>query len=520
MKRLLVLCLAVLAWSEASAAPCMPQRIAFSDLFRKGEWQRLDDSISEFRQNVDSGACSDGTLYESMLFAGNGDPALTALHDAWVAAMPNSAYALATRGRHFRQYAEHYRSHTPSAAQRARRIDNNQRAERDLLLALTIDPNFTITHTWLIEAAHTPEEAEKRATAGLAVAPHSYAIRWAHLFRQAPKWGGSLSAVERTAQLAREHEPKDARLRAFRGMVDYVYGDQHAENEEFNEALARADSALEKGDLNYARRLRAIALVELQRLEEAEKELVILEGRQFWPGWTLEMRAIIARERRDYVSATTYFRQSLDADFDPDIAASLAPALDYQGQPQQGFEVLAQALKKFPDHAHLLEPYVKSLVWVKRYREAIAGAEALFAIDPENSMAWFWGGAAHEQLGDLTSALKWMERAVEISPHWSYGQYELGRFYERKLSNDPKALQHYRLAKKQDRNPSALMLLSLACTADRLGYQDEAKEALQAAWPGCQQGDCNQATAEQGAWAQLAIAGKAVSSCQAEIDRD
>ncbi len=224
-----------------------------------------------------------------------------------------------------------------------------------------------------------------------------------------------LEAIERVL----EEEPEDVDALLMRANI------RHDLRSQFEEVLEDADRVLElEPEQREARVLRAVALLGLERVEDAEAALADLEltadDTALDPRAAAQLcagRAVFAKEKGEKEKAAEYFAQCLD-EF-PTHALVVDNALEYydeNGEPERSIEVLRTLLEKQPlaaSYRSALAGRLRAAGRASEAEELLLEATALRGSSPE--AAWVAVARHHAALEDYPAMASAYQRAVDVA---------------------------------------------------------------------------------------------------------
>lgn len=259
-------------WSrDAVAAYCrynLQPLIGFDEmqaLIEHGEAATLDRRLAEARRAGETNPALRGQLDRIYLRAfENGSFDIRPTLDAWKRQSPGSAYALAASGTAYVAMAAEARGsdyirNTPESNVRA--MENLlAEAAGDLRQAIHLDPTLAPAYTALIHAAGMDSsvgDVDAITRDALAHVPDDYSIYFRIMWHSQPKWGGSLAAMDATAQQAQRYAGTNPLLSILVGERACYQADEAGLKPD--EELARFTGALDRfasrGNLEWASQL-------------------------------------------------------------------------------------------------------------------------------------------------------------------------------------------------------------------------------------------------------------------------
>lgn len=506
---------AELASTAPDSVPGAGCRIPTASLIaqlRAQEFAKIEAALADLHAKVGKQTCSDRWLLAALTAFSNTEPALGASIERWVEQEPRSAYARAARGEHRYSVAMHQRGGRFSSRTPKSQLDAMNRAfegaSEDLRDAIALDETLLPAHARLMSiAAAGGGPLQERAVfeRAIAIAPHSFALRWTTLQRLQPKWGGSLEAIDAFLADTRAFEPRDPELRALRGFRQFAEADVLLSADRDAEAVERFNAALAISDLPWSRLRRARALLNLGRHEEAERAFRTLVAREEYLADAWYHLGRIAEKLGRREQALEFFGRSLAYDGgDPDVLRSTAWLAWVLGQHDAALAHLATATRVTPDRADVHALLGELLYLGKRNAEAAAALERATTLDPSNSQAWRYRGLTLLRLKDRQNAITAFGWAISKSPKDAQLRYERGFAYQRLFRDDDKALGDFREAARLSPQ-STTYQYSLASTAYR-AHDCDVVPAARAYVALCDAGRCRSDSPEKAAWARRVAA--------------
>lgn len=344
-------------------------RAALRSLLLHRRFDELTRYVEQLQAGFEKDPRCEGWPIDATHALGTGEPELTPLLDAWVAAAPKSFAPLLARGSHWESagWARRGGAVANETAQddfEAMR-DAFARAREDLGRAIALRPRLVAAYVLLYSAAmgsSDPAGMESAYRAAVAACPTCMAPRQSAIHSLEPRWGGSLDAM---TAFAASLPTRDApRLAFLRGYPDLERVTLLEEARRYGEVAAAADRMVAAGEHApfYWRRGRSKlrrspdeALVDLQRARElapGETEILVSVARAHQLARRWEASAIALREllRVDplHVKARRWF---------PDIVAGLgteAQRLASAGRETDALRLLDLAIDLSPDAEDLL----------------------------------------------------------------------------------------------------------------------------------------------------------------------
>ena len=189
-------------------------------LLQQGQYAELDRRLAAMLQDKLTKPDQLGVMDRAYdTWFDRGDLELRPLLENWKRAMPNSAFAYTASGISYfgmgkqARGGKYIRDTPDSNIEAMHRLV--ERAGEDLQHAIALDPRLTPAYAALIDASGygLGDAAVVRGrTEGLRVDPANFAIYNSLMFVSQPKWGGSLSAMTRTAREAATHAAQNPLL--------------------------------------------------------------------------------------------------------------------------------------------------------------------------------------------------------------------------------------------------------------------------------------------------------------------
>jgi len=198
---LLAVSLGFVAYLFGTAAPM--QVPSLTQMLSEKSYSALEQQLNDLQKDYLNSQGSNHALADALTNLGR--PGLVDTKqrlDDWVAAMPQSAFALATRGQYRHEVAWMYRGtnywNKVPEKRRAQFMNNLNRSWDDLWAALKLNPDLGPARTRLVQSSHAKGDGQG-ATAlydeGYRRAPLDANLQAARLWGLQPKWGGSTGQI-------------------------------------------------------------------------------------------------------------------------------------------------------------------------------------------------------------------------------------------------------------------------------------------------------------------------------------
>lgn len=359
------------------------------------------------------------------------DPAVPPLLDEWVRAAPRSFAPIAARGLCEAELASSARgtrvvreTSRQALAEMSRR---HAAAARDLHAALARRPKLIAVYRALLAIAAMEGdglEARRLADAGIAACPECLSLRSLRVQFLAPRWGGSLAAMDDIARDAERWAKKNPRLRVLAGRRHAEECDIAREADRLDDAVAACDRAVAAGDDHVT--LEDRARTWLARDEPAKALVDIERAVALAPnGAALQaMRAdLLARAGRiDDARAVLDRVWLLDA-HDDQVRASVARiirslhrAIAAAKSPEDKMLLVNRALEIDGNSGHALALRAGIHRAAGRRVEARRDVEAALAVDPGSYEACLELDELLLPVGELEAIIAAWTRYIELEP--------------------------------------------------------------------------------------------------------
>jgi len=188
------------------------------------------------------------------------------------------------------------------------------------------------------------------------------------------------------------------------------------------EALRYAEAALRYAPRNpRARLLRAAALMDARKYDDAQKELTnLLQEAPQYRDAQLQL-GLLALARGKPKDAEAIFRKLLEPGpgqgNDPRMAMGLAEAYASQNNLDMSLQVLAEEVKKSPGLAVLRQTWADTAVRAGKYDLAIEQYKTLLAAEPKSLDAHLRLAETQRLKGDLPAAIATLQSATQMAPN-------------------------------------------------------------------------------------------------------
>jgi tetratricopeptide (TPR) repeat protein len=287
-------------------------------------------------------------------------------HDAaerWVAARPDSGFALAARGIHYTEAAwnargSEYASETPQA-NFARAAEYVRLARADLTAALQREPRLIAAYHGLLRTLRLAPDAQLRQQWIDAALVLDAADPWIYadwIDNVAPKWGGSLMQMAEVGTQAARHAAQNPLLATFNAAPLCYTGEERRCSECGPDGAVALDFFRQAGGYGPA--------------------MCFLEG--------AGAAATVAGDSR---TAVRYYSQALRFLNQPRWRGYRAAVLRNVGQREWALQDLADALKTNPRDTTLLYSEGLAFTELTRFGDAESAYRAILDIDPDHENA-------------------------------------------------------------------------------------------------------------------------------------
>lgn len=181
----------------------------------------------------------------------------------------------------------------------------------------------------------------------------------------------------------------------------------------------------------------------LQRAENSADRALAIQPRHPLARF---VRGLAYRERHEYIKAMAEAQQCIEYDpNDANCRVLLATLLYYAGRPEDGLELIREAMQINPHHPYNYHFHLGQAYFVlHRYREAIDALRHGLASNPASERMHVWLAASLAQAGDTESAQWEAEQVRTADPDFS-----LQRIAEAFPFKEPGDLEHFLAALRQ-----------------------------------------------------------------------
>jgi uncharacterized protein len=231
-------------------------RLAVRRLLMARSYDTLDTVLSAYADSVLRDYRLEYRLFDAYAAFDVAMPALEPLLNEWVERHPASAAALLARGTFFSASGWHARGY-----KFARETNRNQfqqmnaffrRSTADFHAALRLAPNSIVAYRALISMTSTTESdsatSRQLLDRALKIQPYSFRLRATHMENLLPRWGGSYESMTKFAVESARYAPRNPRLRALGGFVDWDQGRVLERDGQKAEAIKAYERALRFGN--------------------------------------------------------------------------------------------------------------------------------------------------------------------------------------------------------------------------------------------------------------------------------
>jgi tetratricopeptide (TPR) repeat protein len=167
----------------------------------------------------------------------------------------------------------------------------------------------------------------------------------------------------------------------------------------------------------YSRWFKARCLTRLERYEEAERELRVLEDGGYHPYLVCHARGLMLRDQGKLEEAALTFRKGLDdrPDFPP-LLRDLGDVLERMGDREGAVRVLGRAYDLQPADAYVVSRYAETLQAVGRIPEALDVTRGALSASPEEPSLLHRMSMLLCDAGEEDEARSCGEKAVALNP--------------------------------------------------------------------------------------------------------
>lgn len=271
---------------------------------------------------------------------------------------------------------------------------------------------------------------------------HERAIRFYREVLQEDEGSEAVRIRLINALLAAERETEAlAELRELRSLssspeeVDIAVSRFLFAREKYEQAITVLSRLLaENPRSDTARFLLAIAFQQQGALTQARELLLAIppEAEEYEDSVQTLVRILWQEEKAKEAIALLFERIGDERHRRMSFYIMLASLLREEGRPEQGRQILDQALTVFPDNVTLLYEYGVFLEKIGDQEGALAKMDEVLALDSDNSQALNYIGYTWADNGvNLEQALEYINRAVALSPEDGYIRDSLGWVYYR-----------------------------------------------------------------------------------------
>ena len=168
----------------------------------------------------------------------------------------------------------------------------------------------------------------------------------------------------------------------------------------------------------YSRWFKARCLTRLERYEEAERELRVLEDGGYHPYLVCHARGLMLRDQGNRERAAVMFRKGLDdrPDFPP-LLRDLGDVLERMGDREGALGVLGRAYELQPADPYIVSRHAETLQAVGRSAEALEVVRAGLSACPEEPSLLHRMSMLLWDAGDEEEARRCGEKAVALNPN-------------------------------------------------------------------------------------------------------
>ena len=385
------LALAALLFGGGAVAADFPDRFALVDLFRQGEFTRLERTLERYQQGVENGSVDERVLAFAVESVTDGNPDSASLFNEWVKAKPRHYLPYLLRAHYYYNTAWAWRGHDDVLGISDRHFGNMygylKLAADDLTTAINLRPSLSIAYALSLRVLMLAGAQEMRGEAyreAIEQHPHSYLVRASYLWSLKPEWGGSLDRALRYVREVATLTAANPRLADLLGYVDYILAESLAVGSQYEQAGRYYDLAIERGADHHVYRQRGINHYRSGRYAPALRDFNA--ALKLWP-----QSHRVLRWRANVYLRQERFQEALD---DLLVAVELSP------YDKPALLSLALALRKLGRFQGVAELYDRAL-----YYDALDAA------------VWFEKGMHYSRdLFQFEAAAENLQRATELAP--------------------------------------------------------------------------------------------------------
>ncbi len=374
--------------------------LAIRKLLVAKDFQKLNSILAAYQKDFEKDFRTEDKLFDAYdAFAVN-DPRYEALLSEWVNRYSDSYQPYLARASYFDKLAWKRRG-TKWASETSKEQFEGMEAyfskvKQDLEKVLRIKQDILIPYSVMMgiyRASGSREEVKAVASKALKISPYSFKIRSQYLLSLAPRWGGSYEDMGDFAKESQKYSPMNPKLKTLEGFVYYDAGRAQGGKKNYGAALELFNEALSFGELAMFFERRADAYQDLDKLDEALKDI---------------NRAIEIKPQ----DADLYYRRS--------------QILGGQNMLREALQDIEVAEQLEPNDERILEQkkwIADSLVYSghtlqknKNPQAAIEDYDAALRADPSSAYAYYRRARTFIDQNDLTSALDDLKKSVELGP--------------------------------------------------------------------------------------------------------
>ncbi len=440
----------------------VPDKLELVALIRAGEHERLDAFLAGLQADFERDFHKEIWMNRALEILNAGEPALLEPLDAWVAAMPESPYALLARGVYYAGVGWNARGTDAARRTSAKQFEDMahafEQAVEDLHGALERKPTLVAAYNILLKMQNSGRAPGEERTpqelfdAIVEISPYVFYPRQTYLWTMNPRWGGSYEAMSAFVAEAEALANRNPRLMTLRGrlLTTRAYTarlqlqtatqqgvgigvdtnalevgvplvrkkpDERVVEQVRSGALALYDEALALGEFSFWYRNRARVYIELKQYARALADLNRAEAVSPQNPSTLVDRAEVLARLERYAEAQA----------DLEVARTLRPhaigplwnlgyVLAEMGNFKGAAEVFAQALETRPNDGRLMVTFANALYKSGSPQEAIPWLEKAILQRPIPVGAHRLLGSVLADAGEYDRAKEALERALALDP--------------------------------------------------------------------------------------------------------
>ena len=164
-----------------------------------------------------------------------------------------------------------------------------------------------------------------------------------------------------------------------------------------------------------------VNLIEAKELDKAEKKIDVLLNQKKRSSQLLYIKAIISKEKKDFLAAEAFLEQSLKYDplniYTLQELASTQVALNKNDEAIKNTE---RILKRQPKNTDALLSQLNAYVKLHSHEKAEQVIEVLLKLEPNNILALYLASLCYYHQKKIAEAVNTAIRALELNPDLAY----------------------------------------------------------------------------------------------------